>query len=131
MIVNVDVHLATQLITERRSIVTRLNDNDLPGSSDGEQFASSSELTQSTQRRETSTQQVTQHAVLTDTQPPTSTPALQLTAETLGQIVQPIRDQVVGVGETAMFECRLRHHSSSCDVTWLVFPVHNNKSDEL
>jgi len=38
----------------------------------------------------------------------------------MGEFVQPITDQVVGVGGTATFECCLRHR---CDVTWLVFPA--------
>ena len=40
-------------------------------------------------------------------------------AET-GRFVEPIRDRVVQVGETATFECRLRHSSAAYAVTWSV-----------
>jgi len=126
----VDVHLASQQLKtvtlERKSVSTRLHDVDASGSTDAVQLASStSELTQ-TQRRDTSTQQRDVH---TDPQRLTSALVEGLTPEQaaamVDQIVQPITDQVVGVGETAMFECRLRHRSSSCDVTWLVFSAEN------
>jgi len=106
-------------------------DSTLPGNRDADAGHMSSVSKQLMTTREsicservevlTDTTTIQQQQAVSTVPGPVSECLVVSTSDCSHQLVQQITDQVVMVGQTAEFECRLQHCTASCHLAWSVF----------